>query len=180
MAERLAAGMNAPGFTYDTVSERALDFRETTRDKRSALFFLRYAGCPICQMKIGELRRDHDAFTAAGIKVFVVLQSDPATVKEGLAGSTLPFEIICDPAGKLFALYGVAPGNLFQYLAPPVILKALRAARGGFSHGKKEGNEMQLPAVFVVDAGGIIRYAYYGKNIGDVPDSAAVLGTAGA
>ena len=28
---------------------------------------------------------------------------------------------------------------------------------------------MQLPAVFIVD-GGIVRYAYYGKNVGDLPD----------
>jgi thioredoxin-dependent peroxiredoxin len=180
MEKRLGTGMTAPNFTYNTISRQSLDFYKTSRGKKSVLFFLRYAGCPICQMKIGDLLHDHAKFRAAGLEVYVVLQSDPSSVKEGITGSSAPFEIICDPREKIFALYGVAPGNIFQYLAPSVIMKAMKASRGGFRHGKKEGKEMQLPAVFVVNGEGKIDYAYYGKNIGDVPDNSVILNAARA
>jgi peroxiredoxin len=178
MKKKHAPGMTAPHFTYDTISKQSLAFHKTTGGKRSVIFFLRYMGCPICQMKIGDLLRDHEEFNAEGLQVFVVLQSTPASVKEGLAGIEMPFTVVCDPEEKIFALYGVAPGNLLGYLTPSVIMRAMKASRAGFKHGKKEGKEMQLPAVFIVNGDGKIAYAYYGKNIGDLPDNREILNIA--
>ncbi len=178
MSKGLTIGTTAPNFTFDTVSGQGLDFYKTVKGKKAVLFFLRYAGCPVCQLKIRDILRDHKEFGAAGLGVFVILQSVPSSVKEGLAGATVPFTIICDQDGKLFSLYGVAPGNLFHYLAPSVLRKAMKAFRSGIRHGKKEGNEMQLPAVFIVNGKGTIDYAYYGKNIGDVPENRAILDAA--
>jgi thioredoxin-dependent peroxiredoxin len=178
MKKRLSIGMKAPNFTYDSVTEQSLDFYKTSKGKKAVLFFLRYAGCPVCQLKIRDILRDYRDFKAAGLEVFVILQSVPSTVREALAGATVPFSIVCDGDGKLFELYGVSAGNIFQYLAPSVIVKAIKAARAGIKHGKKEGNEMQLPAVFIVNTAGTIDYAYYGMNIGDVPDNSVILGAA--
>lgn len=180
MNKKLTAGMKAPNFTFTTLSGQTLDFYKTSRGKKAVLFFLRYAGCPICQMKMGEIIRDYDRLRAAGLEVYVVLQSSPASVKEALAGVTPPFTIVCDPREKIFSLYGVAPGNLFQYLAPSVIMKAIKASRRGFRHGKKEGQELQLPAVFIVSPGEAVTFAYYGRNIGDVPDNDVILNAARA
>lgn len=180
MKQKLTPGMTAPNFTFDTLSKQSLDFHKTTGGKKSVIFFLRYAGCPICQMKIGDLLKDHKEFRAAGLQVYVVLQSTAASVKENFTKLKVPFTIVCDPEEKVFALYGVAPGNLFGYLAPSVIMKARKASRAGFKHGKKEGKEMQLPAVFVVNSDGKIAYTYYGKNIGDVPDNKTIIDAAQA
>lgn len=175
MNKRLAPGMTAPDFTFDAPDKRSQNFR-ISADGGAVLFFLRYMGCPLCQLKIGEILRDHEKFKQAGVKVYVALQSSPETVREGYSADfQIPFTIICDPDEKVFRLYGVAKGNLFQYLAPSVIVKAVKASRAGFRHGKKEGQEMQLPAVHVVGADGVLTYAYYGKNIGDVPDNVKLL-----
>ena len=40
----------------------------------------------------------------------------------------------------------------------------------GYKHGACEGNELQLPAAFVVDKERCISYAHYGKSAGDTPD----------
>jgi len=178
MKQKLTPGMNAPNFTYDTISEQSLDFSKTTGGKRSVIFFLRYIGCPVCHMKMYDLLNNHKDFSAAGLQVYVALQSTQASVKEGLAGVKVPFTIVCDPEEKVFALYGVAPGGLLGYLAPSVIMKAMKAVRAGFKHGRKEGKEMQLPAVFIINGDGKITYAYYGKNIGDVPDNQVILSAA--
>ncbi len=180
MNKKLTAGMKAPNFTYDTISGQSFDFYKASRGEKAVLYFLRYAGCPICQLKIWDIMRTYDELAAAGLAVYVILQSGPSSVKEGLAGVTPPFTIVCDPKEKIFSLYGVAPGNIFQYLAPPVIMKAMKASRSGYKHGKKEGQEMQLPAVFIVSTGETITFAYYGRNIGDVPDNGVILNAARA
>ena len=180
MKKRLIRGVAAPNFTYESISGESVDFHRKAGRRRSVLFFLRYAGCPICRLKLREIYLDYEKFNSAGLDVYVVLQSVPASAKEALAGSDLPIVIICDPGGKIFRLYGVAAGNIFQYIAPPVLIKAFRASRLGIRHGRKEGEEMQLPAVFILEEDGTIGYAYYGRNIGDVPDTGAILEAARA
>jgi len=180
MEHKLKPGMNAPNFNYTTISQQSLDFYKTTGSKRSVIFFLRYIGCPVCHMKIRDILSDHEKFNVAGLQVYVVLQSTPTAVKDGLAGVKMPFTIVCDPEEKVLEHYGVAPGNLFGYLTPSVIIKAMKASHAGFKHGKKEGKEMQLPAVFIINADGKIVCAHYGKNIGDVPDNQVILNAARA
>jgi peroxiredoxin len=175
MKERLAEGMQAPDFSFDSPWERSLDFHKAIDGTGAVLFFLRYMGCPICQYKISEIMRDWDRLRASGKKVFIVLQSEPGIVKEHIGSEEISFAIICDPREEAFKLYGVAPGNILHYIAPSVIVKAVKASRKGFSHGKKEGSEMQRPAVFIIDGKKKITYAYYGKNIGDLPDNEEIL-----
>ena len=44
------------------------------------------------------------------------------------------------------------------------------ARAGGFEHGAYEGNELQLPAVFIMDQERKLTYAHYGISVDDVPD----------
>ena len=54
------------------------------------------------------------------------------------------------------------------------MIAAIKAVSQGFSHGKFEGKETQLPAAFVVNSMKIITYAYYGKHISDLPSPATL------
>ena len=47
--------------------------------------------------------------------------------------------------------------------------KGAAAAEAGFSHGKYEGNEQQLPAMFIVDQNGIVEKAIYAETIMGLP-----------
>ena len=174
MTTRLEPGMTAPNFTFDTPHEQNHDFLRDAGGAPSVLFFLRYMGCPLCQLRISEIVRDRDLFERAGYRVFVVLQSEPRVVSAAMTGE-MPFTVICDPGERIFSLYHVAPGGILGYIAPSVIMKALRASKAGFRHGAKEGRELQLPAVFIIDAAGKIAFAYYGKNIGDLPGNTALM-----
>ena len=82
--------------------------------------------------------------------------------------------IICDPQGLLFQQYRVAAGGLIKYLHPAGLIGAINATLKGYRHGKFEGKETQLPAVFIVTPDRMIKYAYYGKNVSDVPKPAVI------
>ena len=47
--------------------------------------------------------------------------------------------------------------------------KIAKVKEEGFQHGAYEGEELQLPACFVVDGNLTITYAHYGKNAADIP-----------
>ena len=168
---RLAPGMCAPDFAFETPWERDVGFDDAMGAAPAVLFFLRYAGCPLCQMRVAEIHRESSQWRNMGATTFVVLQSRPESVAWLVSKKETPFVPVCDPGGEVFSLYGVDPGGLHQYLAPSVLKKALAATGRGYRHGKREGREFQLPAVFVLQGGRRIRLAHYGKNIDDLPDN---------
>jgi len=174
MNQRLLAGDTAPDFSFDTPWKNGLSLYGSGQDEM-VLFFLRYMGCPLCQLKISELVRDRSLFAERGLRLLVVLQSQPEVIAEMYGESDMPFTIVCDPEQRIFNLYGVLPGSVFRYVTPSVIGKVFKAKKQGIQHGKSEGRELQLPAVFAIDKQKRVTYAYYGKNIGDLPDAAELL-----
>jgi hypothetical protein len=75
----------------------------------------------------------------------------------------------------LHAAYGIGKGNLLRLIAPDAIRAGARAAAQGHKQGEATGDQQRLPGTFIVDANGIVRYAYYGKYAGDNPDLPELL-----
>jgi peroxiredoxin len=162
----------APDFRYDTPWEKGLSFYDSAGEKPAVLVFLRYLGCPICQTDIANLRREIELIAKKGADIFVILQSAPETVAGLTKKEDWPFTVICDPEGMIFQLYGVEPGGIIRYLHPAGLITAIRATLSGYRHGKFEGRETQLPAVFIVSPEKTVKFAHYGKHISDLPSTA--------
>lgn len=169
MSKRLKTGDTAPNFRFVTPFKPSQDFYESVQNLDAVFVFLRYQGCPICQMEMANLRRDIELFNREKTRVFVFLQNSPDTLLPLLKEDDWPFEIVCDRDGTIFQLYGVEPGGLLKYLHPAGLIAAIKATGKGYLHKKFEGKETQLPAAFVIKADKTIKYLYYGKNISDVP-----------
>lgn len=169
MGARLRAGDEAPNFRFDSPWRASQDFFEVTRGHDAVLVFLRYHGCPVCRMEMAQLRRDAGLFTERRARLFVVLQSPIDTVRRLLRRDDWPFEIVCDPTGDVYRRYAVEAGGVMRYLHPAGLVATAKALCSGASHGRFEGRETQLPAVFVIGPDRIVKYAHYGTHIGDVP-----------
>jgi peroxiredoxin Q/BCP len=175
MKTQLAHGAAAPGFNLVCPDGTRPTLPDLTQNQPIYLFFLRYTGCPICQMKLQELAENAATFQDAGIGITVVMQTSESSLAELAAAGALPFPIAADPGCEIFDLYGVSTVPVWRYVTPSVISGAMKAKKMGFSHGKRTGRELQAPAVFLIDKQQIIRYAYYGQNVGDLPDMAKLL-----
>jgi peroxiredoxin Q/BCP len=165
----LKVGDTAPNFQFDTPWKSSQDFYETMQHQNTIFVFLRYHGCPVCQMEMANLKRDIKLFNQREARVFVFLQSSITTLAPLLKEEDWPFEIVCDPKGTIFQRYAVEPGGIIKYLHPAGMIAAVKAMGRGFFHKKFEGRETQLPAAFIVEANKTIKYAYYGRNISDIP-----------
>ncbi|MBK8025459.1 MAG: hypothetical protein IPK19_29710 [Chloroflexi bacterium] len=67
--------------------------------------------------------------------------------------------------------------GLYQYTAKDFLVQGLKLASAtkkakseGHSQGKATGDIAMGTGAFIVDTGGIVRYAYYGKMAGDDPE----------
>jgi len=165
----IKTGDKAPNFQFDTPWASSQDFYETIQHQNAIFVFLRYHGCPVCQMEMANLKRDIELFNQKETRIFVFLQSSTATLIPLLNEEDWPFNIVCDPKGIIFQLYAVEPGGIIKYLHPAGLISAIKATARGFAHKKFEGKETQLPAAFIIKSDKTIKYAYYGKNISDVP-----------
>jgi peroxiredoxin len=136
------------------------------------LQFRRYAGCPVCNLHLRSITRRHDAILAAGIREVVVFHSSAETMLE--FQGELPFAAIADPEKKLYAEFGVkkmsSMAALLAALNPRSWLAAGRALRRASSlrgvAGKGE-EHLGLPADFLIDPGGRVLAAKYGRYVDD-------------
>ncbi|MBU2489315.1 MAG: AhpC/TSA family protein [Proteobacteria bacterium] len=179
MAKKLTEGIIAPDFEFMTPWEGPLSFYPLLDEGAVALYFLRYLGCPVCRMEMDAIKADAARFEGKGVRVVVMLQSARQTLAENLRENDYPFLIACDPEADIYTQYRVSPGSFLQYVAPPAALKAMKALREGYTHGRKEGLELQLPAVFLVGRDRQIRYLHYGRHVADVVETGEVLKQAG-
>ena len=175
MNSKLAMGDKAPDFRFKTPWDDEVNFYSTVGDNPAVLIFLRYYGCPVCQMEMAKIKQEIDLVRKKGGRAFVVLQSAPETLASLTSKEDWPFTVISDPQGKVFKLYGVEAGGIIKYLHPAGLIAAIKAVRKGFRHGKFEGKETQLPAAFALDAQKVIKYVHYGENISDIPPLERIL-----
>ncbi|HJC48213.1 MAG TPA: redoxin domain-containing protein [Candidatus Lachnoclostridium pullistercoris] len=170
---KIQTGEKLDNFVFDTPFEPGLELKETAErvSGRTALLFLRYYGCTLCQLDIHRLAAGYDQIRDAGGQVLVVLQSRPQTIAGQLKPGDLPFDIICDPEGKLYKAYGIAPAESMEAMVDSHTMEKIKEAQAeGYQHGEYEGNELQLPAAAVIEKDLTVVFVHYGTSAGDVPD----------
>lgn len=179
---RLRPGDYMRDFSFRTPFGVTMTLREYGAGGRLLVVFLRYYGCTLCQYDLAGYAAGYGKITAAGGRLLVVLQSDP----EMLAGElgtedAFPFAIACDPGQELYREFGILPAaGKAKMVGPGTLIKMTKAKACGLKHGRYEGEELQLPAAFIVEPDGVVSYAHYGKTVDDVPDAAELamrLGT---
>lgn len=167
---KLQPGQHMPDFIFDTPFEKGLHFETVARGKKTALLFLRYYGCTLCQYDMMNLREQYHLFTRQGAQVLVVLQSDPGGLAGKIAPDTYPFRIVCDPGQALYRAFEIRPAKSKAGMVSPKALKKLAKVKAsGLRHGEYEGDELQLPALFVMDAQGVLTHARYARDVADLP-----------
>lgn len=160
-----------PNFNVDTIYERKQNLSDLLGDNKTAILFYRYEGCTLCRFDMMNLKEDYDAITAVGGKAIVVLQSDPDKLQREITKGHFPYLVICDPEKKLYKALDIKPSSSMEEMIEAASKeKMLKVRDSGLEHGDYEGEEMQLPAFFVVDKDLNVLHSHYGKAITDMPE----------
>ncbi len=86
---KLHVGDKMPFFTFQTESQSGLTTESVLRNGRTVFWVLRYIGCTTCRYDIHQIAAYYEEFQKRGVQVYVVMQSDPAVVREDLKDSPL-------------------------------------------------------------------------------------------
>ena len=90
---KLHVGDKMPFFTFQTESQSGLTTESVLRNGRTVFWVLRYIGCTTCRYDIHQIAAYYEEFQKRGVQVYVVMQSDPAVVREDLKDSPLPYHL---------------------------------------------------------------------------------------
>ncbi len=88
----------------------------------------------------------------------------------------VPFACMTSPDRSAHRAYGLRRGTLNQVTGPRMWGPWLRNQLSGLHQGRfGQGDVAQLSGTFVVDAGGVVRYAYRAQRSSDNPPNREVL-----
>ena len=152
---KLEAGHSAPKFTAQDVMGKHLS--STHNDARYLLLvFLRYSGCPWCNLAIHRLTLEYPILQDNGCEVITFIQSP----KQGVIKNVYErharqpqFSIVADPDSEYYRLYGVAPSLAASAKSLRRVPDWLHSVK---EHGYKQlsidGNLFMVPASFLISA----------------------------
>jgi peroxiredoxin Q/BCP len=151
---RLVAGQTAPNFSARDVTGQKISLKSITA-RHILLVFLRYSGCPWCNLAIHRLSLEYPTFQEHDCEVIAFVQSDPSHIISNIYDRhTVPpaFPIIADHARTFYNLYGV--GTSLKAAARsidkiPAWVHAIK--KHGFKQTQIDGNLFLVPASFLID-----------------------------
>lgn len=151
----LTVGARAPAVTVRTEhgADFAIDPAAFTRPV--ILVFYRGGWCPYCNVHLGELAKAEDELEALDFDLYFLSTDRPAILRSSLKDPEVPFTLLSDARMTAARAYGVAfrvdDATYARYKSMGLDLEAA----SGESH-----HELPVPAVFILDAGGVVRFLH--------------------
>ena len=161
----LRAGDRAPAFTVQTVANESFDFDPASLQRPVVLISFRGGWCPYCNMHLSELRTVIPDIQAMGFDVLFISNDRPELLYSSLKDQTrediegLAYTILSDAELSAAVAFGTAfqrPDSLVNYLEKK---DNDYAGSSIANHGA-----LAVPAVYVIDANGLIVFDYVNAN----------------
>ncbi len=159
---------------FDTTTGENLG--EITTDHKVLLVFLRHFGCPFCKESLMHLAEHKQQFEEKGIKLVLVYMIDAKTASGyldayGLAGCLQ----VSDPEEIFYKRFQLRRGNFTQLFGWKVWVRWIELGfRKKLFNTRPEGDVAQMPGIFLLEDGRIIRQFVY-RSVADVPDLSLFL-----
>ena len=124
-----------------------------------------------------QLRDDRERFERAGARVVLIGLGPHTRARLFCDERHVPFECLSDPTQEAYRAYGLGRGRNVQLFGPQLLLRYARAVlRRDVDGARLSGDDYrQMPGVFVIDRGGVIRYAHRNRDVADNPTNEDLL-----
>jgi peroxiredoxin len=170
---RLKPGIPAPSFVCTDVYGRTVAL-DHYAGRHLLLSFYRAAVCPLCTLRLAHLIDRAPTYARQGLTLVAVFESSPAGTLRYMSSLRVPFPVIGDVEGQLYALYGLETSLLHAAWGWLRRRSAFReAARRGLGGSMRQnltqtpGPMGRLPGDFLIGPDLRIQQAYYGRDAGD-------------
>jgi peroxiredoxin len=148
------AAKKAPQLKAVDVLGNKVSFKDYDQDY-ILLVFLRYSGCPWCNLAIHRLSIEYPHLEEYSCQVIALVQSDKENILHNIYDRhevKPPFPIIADPAMKQYKQYAVdisILGTARSLTKIPYWVQSVK--KHGFKQKKIDGNIFLVPAWFLIN-----------------------------
>jgi peroxiredoxin len=156
----LAVGDSTPGGALVTIAGKNVEFKKLLAGKPSVVIFYRGGWCPYCNLQMGQLVKIQPDLSKMGYQLLAISTDKPQKLKESLGKHQISYTLLSDQSMQLTRKFGLA------YRVSREILAKMQER--GISLDSSTGNSLHMlpvPAAFVVDKKGIIRFVYFNPDI---------------
>lgn len=167
---KLHAGDDAPQFKLVDVMGQNIDLSKYA-DTFVLVVFLRYSGCPLCNLTLHRLTLEYPMLKQNGCEVIAFVQSSADNIKRNIYDRqhTPPYPIIADPARRMYDNYGVYTSTKAAVKSIVDIPYWLKSAFSlGYPQTEVDGEMLLVPATFLVNRGTqTVTKAHYNSSFYD-------------
>jgi peroxiredoxin len=169
--QKLQDGQTAPHVKVTDVLGKSFDSKKS-KQRFILLAFMRYSGCPWCNLAIHRLAMEYPTFLENDCEVVAFMQSESDSIVENIHNrhAVVPkFPIVADQKRHFYDKYGVLdrPAAITRSITKiPAWVEAVRTH--GFKQSNLDGDLFLVPAYFLIDTrDNTIAAADYGKSFYD-------------
>jgi len=164
---RLTKNQKAPAFQVEDVYGKSIEF--PVPEKKVLLSFMRFAGCPVCNLRVHELLKNSAKLEADHISVILIYESPKASMLEYLKEESFPFSFVSDKENKLYDIYEIESSffKVMKGLFHGLLSKAMEGKKLYKKDPGMDGSALRMGADFLIDGKGRIIEAYYSQYLGD-------------
>jgi peroxiredoxin len=146
---RVAIGAPAPPFSLPDQDEKPVSLSDFRGDRHLLLIFVRGDWCPGCHMMLRTYQKEAERFKSKNIFVLSIGPDPVGVNREMVERLNLDFKVLSDEGQKTAMQYGVQLDNYDNAFA------------------EKYDEGIPLPASFLVDKNGIVRYVSRPDKVGE-------------
>jgi len=148
-------GTQFPNTNVKNVEGDSFSITQSVADQPAIIIFYRGGWCPYCNMHLQELRTIEDELLGMGYNIFAVSPDTPEKLTESLETQDMQYTLLSDSDLQL----GRSLGIVFQEKEENV--EWLREHDMDIEeYSGREHHMLPVPAVFIVDTEGIIRFTF--------------------
>jgi peroxiredoxin len=156
----LAVEDSVPDGTLLTIKGKKANFKKLIAKKHSVVIFYRGGWCPFCNLQMGQLVKIEPELEKMGYQILAISPDKPEKLKESLAKHHINYTLLSDRSMELTKKFKLA------YRVNDETL--LKMKNHGADLDSNTGNNLHMlpvPAAYVVDQKGVIRFVYYNPDI---------------
>ncbi len=158
-ARALREGDAAPDFELPDATGRMVRIEDLRADGPVIISFYRGQWCPFCNLELRGLQRALTEVEAARATLVAISPNQPDVTANTVEELGLEYPVLSDHDNQVARMF-----NLVYEMTPENIEEYREIGRDIGSLNGTEKWELPIPATYVIDRGGTIRYAFVEPN----------------
>lgn len=156
----LQVNQSAPDFKTEDQNGNTIHLKSLLKKGPVVLIFYRGEWCPYCNKHLKQLEDSLSQITSKGAKVIAVTPQKPEFIAKTIEQTKASFSIVHDDGLNIMKSYDVA----FKVDDKTIELYKKYKIDFNVINGEKNGTNLPVPAVFVINKRGKITYRFFDPN----------------